>query len=659
MAALRPVRRRALVIASWFAALAGFFSGLTLTLISIAAAPRGATGGAQPLFAYVGTLIGIPGFVLLFFQTASLLRRKSASEDPIARLRARIRDDLDDRLRVMRLAGEDIELRYGSPGDTRNLLLDDLQDRLTHGSRLVFLGPAGCGKSYSALRVGLWILRTQPDLLPILVPLSQWDETTELRAWLATFLQSEFNLSQSSSLDLLGDGKFVFIFDGLDETCSELADVSPANRFLRQVVDWRVLDRPAQFFLTCRDDVWSQVDSRLRRHHTLMALLVRPVSGSEAKRFLARALGNGGTADSLDGPVGQSSGTKLKESGGSPWKLSMIVAILKADRSHDSLPAGLSGHAVVAEFVRATAVAAARGRRSRLVASIDLWWLARYARYLSQNRTRHRAISRVRLPTRDLELHRLWPAAGIYLPRIVDMSLALALSLPGLAWGISFLWKMGPGPRAFSIFFALAWLALLFRTTTKAWVRPATQDFSRLQDRRFVLRQATASLILGFAGGLVAGPLVGGAVFVTAWLAVGLTVGFGQTLATDSQARVVGPLGVLARERRVSRLAAWSVFPILALGFSGSLGPIAGPVIAACYVFVTGETVGCALWRRYVAMNIASVGRLPFAPAHCFARLHRLGFVRVAGRSYQFRHDDLLTHFAAHNGGPFYLMRGQ
>jgi hypothetical protein len=45
-------------------------------------------------------------------------------------------------------------------------------------------------------------------------------------------------------------------------------------------------------------------------------------------------------------------------------------------------------------------------------------------------------------------------------------------------------------------------------------------------------------------------------------------------------------------------------------------------------------------------MIVASAFRLPPAPAHFLERMHAQGHLRIAGMSYQFRHDDLLRYFA-------------
>lgn len=158
-----------------------------------------------------------------------------------------------------------------------------------------------------------------------------------------------------------------------------------------------------------------------------------------------------------------------------------------------------------------------------------------------------------------------------------------------------------------------------------------------MRKRPFLVRQTALSSAVGIVAGVVFGPSIDTVVFVTAWLAIGLTVGFGQTLATDAQARVVGPLGVLARERRVSRLAAWTLFPLLAIGFSTSWGLLWGTLAAAAYCGTVGEIVACALWRRYLANDHRiRVSSRPASPtsvtpagapqaAHRSAGTHRCG----------------------------------
>ncbi len=126
-----------------------------------------------------------------------------------------------------------------------------------------------------------------------------------------------------------------------------------------------------------------------------------------------------------------------------------------------------------------------------------------------------------------------------------------------------------------------------------------------MADSRFVLRQLVVAIVIGVAAGLIVNPVAGGVCFASAWLGIGLTVGFGQTIASDMLPTIVGPRGVLWRELQVSIYSAAAVFPVLAAGFTATWGYQRGIPAAFVYCLVVGGTVACALWRRYVAMIIS------------------------------------------------------
>ena len=256
---------------------------------------------------------------------------------------------------------------------------------------------------------------------------------------------------------------------------------------------------------------------------------------------------------------------------------------------------------------------------TRIRRALDYWWLSNYAKYLETNRVQSRAIAGRVLPARDL-CSRLWPVASDRSSRIVDLLMCVILSLPGWFWLESYLWSRSLLARIALIVFAVLWASLLVRTSTKPWVRSAVPNWSRLTDPTFFLRQLGAAVLIGVAAWLIIGPIAATVCFVTAWLVIRLTVGFGQTLAADVQPKVVGPLGVLRRERQVSRFSAAVMFPVLAAGFSVTWGLdlVLEPHSSS---LVVGETAGSALWRRYLAMKIPSKFRLPLAPAHCLKRM--------------------------------------
>jgi hypothetical protein len=276
---------------------------------------------------------------------------------------------------------------------------------------------------------------------------------------------------------------------------------------------------------------------------------------------------------------------------------------------------------------------------------VDHRRLSRYARYLEDNRLAAREIDEKPLPERDLIPHRMWPVAGFRAPLMVDLLLCLVMSFPGFFWAYGFLWQRGWLVRVALLAFTAVWMGLLLRTSRKAWVAPATANFYKLARLRYLIPQLFAASLIGATAWVAFNPLTGLLCFLCSWFAIGLTVGFGQTLAVDTLPKAVGPFGALKRDHIVSLLSALAAVPVLALGFYQSWG-WTGVVLAVLYGALVGQTVASALWRRYLAMIIASAARLPAFPGRFLKRMRREGLMRVAATAYQFRHDDVRTFFA-------------
>jgi hypothetical protein len=604
---------------------------------------------------YLGTILGAVSLLVVLVQFLRGLGQHERPRDLAERLHAEIRDDLVRRLSHMRRTSEDISLAYRSAARHTEVGLPQLVEALLHErARVVLVGHPGRGKSYSALLIALAVIRTAPQVVPLVVPLSRWTRDEDIVEWLSRFVATEFNVSRGSARDLIGSGSVLPLFDGLDELCAQESAVEPAERFLERLVEWRLQGNRPPYLLTCRRVTWNAISRTLRDHHALGAYAIQPVRYADATTYLSRSLGRTDAfrpAVDLAGSLRAGGRESLLSS---PWQLSLVAEVAR-----NRMDAGANGPGRDLVSVAESADAASLVARyvesagtvdgpvaARLRNVLDLWWLSNYAKYLERNRSEQTVVAGRPLPARDLVLHRLWPAAGRKGPLLVDFAMCVLLSAPGVIWAFLFVWDLGWIARGTLLAGAVIWSALLARTSTKPWVRAATPDWSRLTDPKFFLRQMGAALVIGAAAWAVLGPWVALISFVTAWLAIGLTVGFGQTLAADTRPEVVGPLGILRRERTVSRLSAAVVFPALAWGFSQTWGPRVGIALALGYCILVGETVACALWRRYLAMIVGSALRLPPAPARCLQRMCALGFLRVAGISYQFRHDDILRHFA-------------
>lgn len=604
---------------------------------------------------YLGTIMGGFGLVVGLVQFMLWLRRRERAGDLAERLRTQIRDDCVRRLGHMQRTSEHIALTFRGRNGPAARGSDDLVGVLRGDrGRVVLLAGPGHGKSYTTLQLALDVVRTDPGIVPLVIPLGRWIQGDELGASLVGFLATDFNVSRLSAEDLINSGKVVPLFDGLDELCADETSVEPAETFLRELLDWRVQAVPAPFLLTSRRTVWNRLAPDLRHHYSTQEFSISPVGATEAERYLSRSLGGTDTFDKA---------TELTESLrhgarrtvlASPWRLSLIAELAQARLALDGGRSGAdlitsadiaSPAALVAQYVRSAAIVPGPPLR-RIRNVLDLWWLTKYARYLEHNRTANAHLAGRALPSRDIILHRLWPVAGEHAPRIVDFVLCAVLSAPGFLWAAVFLWPRGLTARSALVVGMLSWSLLLARTSLKPWVRAATPDWSRLTDPKFAVRQTGTALVAGAVVWVVAEPVIALIAFATAWLGVGLTVGFGQTLAADTRPELVGPYGVLRRERLVSRLSAAVAFPMLAWGFTQTWGFPVATVAAGIYCVIVGETVACALWRRYLAMIVASAFRLPPAPNRCLRRMSRLGFIRVAGISYQFRHDELIDYFA-------------
>lgn len=608
---------------------------------------------------YLGTILAAAGILVPLLQFLGGLGHRELPQALAERLQPTIQGDLIRRLGHMRRASEDISLRYRLSGQQSEVPLDRIADALLHEhARAVLVSHPGRGKSYSALQIALEVIRTEPIIIPLVVPLSRWTGSEGITIWLSRYIATEFNVSRSAAQDMIESGKCLAFFDGLDELCITETAVAPAEQFLRKLLEWRQQGAPSPFLLTCRRVTWNAISIDLREQYTLDQYAIMPVGYAEATKYLSRSLGSVNAfrpavdlAESLQA-MGRSSLLS------SPWQLSLVAELARDQLNLSSHSPGrdlafitesADTASLVAKYAESVGVvnAAVPGRLRNV---LDLWWLSKYARYLEHNRVEQVTVAGRILPARDIVLHRLWPAAGSKSPLVMDFSICVLLSAPGFFWLSEFLWDRDWIARASLLIGGAIWLALLTRTSTTPWVRPATPDWSRLTDPKFFLRQMGAALVIGGLAWAIAGPwpaLVG---FITAWLAIGLTVGFGQTLATDTRPDAVGPVGTLRRERTVSRLSAAVVFPALAWGFSLTWGPQLGVSLALAYCLVVGETVASALWRRYIAMILVSAPRLPWAPSRSLERMCSLGFVRVAGISYQFRHDDILRYFAySHN----------
>ncbi|MDR7275147.1 hypothetical protein [Catenuloplanes atrovinosus] len=514
---------------------------------------------------YLGTLLALLSVIIVLIQ---FLVRWSRHREGVAELTVRLRQavgrDLQSRLEHMRHAAEDITLLYREDGGGARVVREALVEAMVgRSARVVILADPGRGKSYSTLQIGLDIAREHDSLIPLVVPLSRWTDGEDIGSWLARFIADEFKVDGRTAGELVESGAVLPLFDGVDELVADDREVVPAEWFLRRLADWRTRGERGPCLLTSRRGVWNSLPEETRGHHAMDVYTILPVGREDAITFLSRSIVR---ADGLSAARRMADSLQHQVLA-SPWQLSLVAALARSRLDTDpktrtnlvTEAEAADFRSLVAHFV--AAVSTTRGALPRrLLDVLDLWWLSRYATYLKENEKTHGVLDGRVLPARDIVLHRLWPIAGRRAPRIVDLVLCAALSAPGFIWGFGFFWPYGWFARVLLLVGGLIWIVMLVRTSLKPWVAAATPDWTRLSDPRFFLRQNGAALAIGAAAWLVLGAWAAALVaFATAWLAIGLSVGFGQTLAASTRPEVVGPLGVLRRERQVARLSAAAV----------------------------------------------------------------------------------------------------
>jgi hypothetical protein len=551
------------------------------------------------------------------------------------------------------LTSQEIELELLSNRDGRRISMQPFVEELSRRTDfgVVIVGGRGTGKSYTALRLAERILQ-RPDALPVVVPLSRWPrQADDDEGLLVDFIHDEFNVTKRSAEGLIREGSIVPIFDGLDEMAADVDQAKVLTDFLNRTQAWRRLLGPRRFLVAVRDDAWDRVPLQVRRRAGLDVFRIQPISREQADHFLSLSL------PTIDHRIPGALIAALESEGlnddvARASRLAMVGRVLEQQVGDFGEAVNVTGFAMevrrqgLHEMFLIAVVAANRKAWHRMMNSLTVAELCVYAQYLTTNALRETSLAGRRLETRDMLVHRLWPLGGDLRPRVVDTCVALAVSIPGLIWLGTYMTTHGALGGASYAVFVLVWVAMLIRTGMKPWVRAAVPDWSRLRRPTFVVRQTAAALAVGGAT-LIFGPSwLAPITFLIAWLLIGLTVGFGQTLTTDTQVRVVGPTGVLDREHFISRAAAVVAFPAVTVAFVSSFGWGRGLLLTTVYCLVVGESVASALWRRYLALCLSR----PLAgitPVRALGRAYDLGLLRGAGLSYQFREDELMEFFAS------------
>src|SRR5947208_1397932 len=148
--------------------------------------------------------MGAIGVLVVVVQFLAWLRRRPVPGSIVAQLREKTAKELDSRLADMRLTAEDIALTFRRSDDGRRIDLDALIGQLAEQrERVVLTGQPGVGKSYTALQVAAELIRRDPSIIPLVIPLSRWTESEDPTERLVGFLGAEFNVPASAAGELL------------------------------------------------------------------------------------------------------------------------------------------------------------------------------------------------------------------------------------------------------------------------------------------------------------------------------------------------------------------------------------------------------------------------------------------------------------------------
>lgn len=537
--------------------------------------------------------------------------------------------------------------------------------------RAVLTGRRGAGKSLLLTSVGLDLLdqRNRGDTqvpVPVYLPLTQWlGQEGDLRDWAVGSFAQNALITPELARQLIDSQQALLLFDGLDELQVGPDDAGSIERLLTQLRTWESDIRAPNYVLACEADVWGSLPNSLTADMLITQLLpltIHEITGAVESIRPQTQL----TAEIRRRLRRRSTSTARLLS--SPWRLQVMLSLAATSAAtvqefRQWLSSGDLGREAFERYVLLKLSSNQRtlDPEARAQALRDLPHNARYqrttralraiARYLKENAATHRRVSGEALPIEDIVLHELWPLAGNFRPRIVDLAIATCVSLPGLVW---LNWLLFPLPGLFPKFLViiadLAWTLFMIRTTLSAWIPPRKPGRRvTFRSRKFALQSAAALLVGLFCWVYFNSVLVVGAAMSSTWIAIGLTVGFGQTLAPPVNLARVSPDLPLRLERDISVRAAAAAALVIVPGFASVplWGPVLGGGLGIAYVLVVAFTVASAPYRRYVALILCSAPLISLRPAKLLREAYAAGLLRTAGYAYQFRHVELRDYFAS------------
>ncbi|WP_308258191.1 NACHT domain-containing protein [Saccharothrix obliqua] len=500
--------------------------------------------------------------------------------------------------------------------------------------RMVFLGEPGAGKSTIAMLLTLGLLdRHENGPVPLLLSLSTWDPDREdVRTWLTRRLYEEHPALRNTELygsyagELLVEQRRVLpVLDGLDRiAATKRADALGGIN--------RAFPVSAQLVLTSRSDAFADAGVPVAGADVVT---LHPLDHEEVAGYL-RAHSDPVTAARWE-PIflhlRAEPDDRLAEALSTPLAVG-LASVVYADGEPSELldRARFPDRASIEAHLVDALVAGAFGDReaARMARASQVWPSDRARRWL--------VFLATELRSRGVTDLAWWELRRSVNSRWLAVLGALALGVVG-GFGVGWLMAYAGTPKLAPTTGLVAGVAIAAAALHAARDRAPRPKLGAW--RSLVL----VSGVLGTAVGLVFGALYG--------LAAGLVVGLGLAVAVALRfalgssaelSRPTSPKWTMARDR----IAVWTGSLVPGVVFGAAAGLVFGPnrtgmvgLGLAC-----GLMVGFALsalhlrwwWFTVARVWLALRGKLPWELTVFLEDARRLGVLRQAGASYQFRH---------------------
>ncbi|MCX5357181.1 NACHT domain-containing protein [Streptomyces sp. NBC_00124] len=539
----------------------------------------------------------------------------------------------------------------------------------TRPRRLLITGAAGAGKTVLALELMLTLIknRADDDLVPVRIPLAQWDTTQPLETLLIQRLTDAYDWPSKLAAGLVRQGLVLPVLDGLDEMDPLRDDETPDPDAPRAHAVLEALNAyinggldAGPLVVTCRTahyDALAPSAVLIDAAHVSIA----PVDAEHAVTYLrTRARDTPRWQPLLDHLHGQPTGP-LATVLSTPWRLCLAATVYH--RTGD--PAELLQHPtsvdldqhLLARYIPAATTHTPNPLQYHPEAIHR--WLHHLTHHLSGTTTG--------IPAIDITLHRVWPLAGPTRVRATDAALA-AVAAVVVVIGATI--TQGVSTGTITAIALTVGAAAFFASSPSPGRLTSFRSGSGLAARLPVglgVGLLTAVVTVIFAV-YVAGAAAGGGhgsvspMGLTTTLTIGLGTGIPVGLAAALTAGLTGEPTDVSSPRAIIRddivcglavgLGAGFTFALwvgLFTGFGFTRGLTTGFTFSLEYWLPVGLPAGLlyglayrmSAARRYGAFLLCSRGRLPFRLGVFLDWAVRTGLLRYSGTAYQFRHREL------------------